>query len=96
MSCDKFEKLFIQEDETELLEHIKECAECREEYERMQAISNLVKEAKPLFQKDKIKRHRFAISMVAGMTLLCLTGFLMLSWLPYYNYEQAIPFHLLE
>lgn len=90
MSCDKFEKLFIQEDETELLEHIKECEHCRKEYEQMQKVSMLVKEAKPLFKKDNIIKHRFAISMVAGATLFCLTGFLMLSWLPYYNYDQAV------
>ena len=90
MSCDKFEKLFIQEDESELLAHIQECEECRKEYEKMQAISSLVKEAKPLFKKDNVIRHRFAISMVAGATLFCLTGFLLLSWLPYYNYDQAI------
>ena len=90
MSCDKFEKLFTQEDETELLEHIQNCEECRREYEKMQAVSSLVKEAKPLFKKDNVIRQRFAISMVAVATLFCLTGFLLLSWLPYFNYEQEM------
>ncbi len=90
MSCDKFEKLFTKEDETELIDHIKSCEDCRREYEKMQAVSKLVKEAKPLFEKSKIIRRRFTISMVAAATLFCLTGFLLLNWLPYYNYDQAI------
>ena len=90
MSCDKFEKLFTQEDETELLEHIKTCPECRAQYEKFQKVSNLVKEAKPLFLREKFQTKKIALSMVAGVTLLCLTGFLLLSWLPYYNYDQAI------
>ena len=58
MSCDKFDKLFTQEDETELLEHIQTCEECRNEYEKFQKIGSLVKEAKPLFEKEKTKIRR--------------------------------------
>ncbi len=90
MSCDKFEKLFTQEDETELLEHIKSCEDCRREYEKMQAVSNLVKEAKPLFKKGDVIRQRVAITMVAGVTLFCLSGFLLLNWYPSYNYQQEM------
>ena len=28
--------------------------------------------------------------MVAGVTLFILTGFVLMSWLPDYNYDQAI------
>lgn len=90
MSCDKFEKLFIQEDETELLEHIKTCKECKDEYEKMVKVSNLVKEAKPLFKKDKNLKKNLALTMVASVTICSLTGFLLLSWLPYYNYDSAL------
>ena len=90
MGCDKFEKLFTQEDETELLEHIKTCEECRKQYEEFQKVSNLVKEAKPLFMKEKFQKRKVAFSMVAGVTILSLTGFLLLNWLPYYQYDQAI------
>ena len=90
MSCDKFEKLFLQDDEAELLEHIKTCEECRKEYEKFQKVSDLVKETKPLFKKEKFQKQKIVLSMVAGVTLFCLTGFLLLQWLPYYNYDQAI------
>jgi len=90
MSCDKFEKLYTQEDETELLEHIKTCKECREKYETFQKVSNLVKEAKPLFLKERFKKRKIALSMVAGFSVLFLTGFLLLNWLPNYNYDQAV------
>ena len=90
MGCNKFEKLFTQEDETELLEHIKTCEECRKQYEEFQKVSNLVKEAKPLFMKEKFQKRKIAFSMVAGVTILSLTGFLLLNWLPYYHYDQAI------
>ena len=90
MSCDKFEKLFTQEDETELLAHIETCPECKAEYEKMTAVSNLIKEAKPLFKKDYAKTQRLAVTMVAGVSIFFLTGFLLLNWLPSYNYDQAI------
>lgn len=92
MSCDKFEKLFTQEDETELLEHIKTCEECRKEYEKFQAIGSLVKEAKPLFEKEKIRsfKSKVAISMAAGVSFFVLTGFVLMSWLPNYNYDKAV------
>ena len=90
MNCKKFEELFIKEDETELLEHIQNCEECKEEYEKMIKVSNLVKEAKPLFKKENKLKQNFALAMVASVTVCSLTGFLLLSWLPYYNYDSAI------
>ena len=89
MNCDKFEKLFTQEDETELLEHIQSCEECKREYEKMKAVSGLLKEAKPLFRKEKFRRRKIAMTMVAGVTFFSLTGFLLMSWLPYYEYDQT-------
>ncbi len=92
MSCDKFEKLFTQEDETELLEHIKTCEECRKEYEKFEKIGALVKEAKPEFERAKTRalKSKIALSMVAGVSFFVLTGFIMLSWLPNYNYDKAV------
>jgi len=90
MNCDKFEKLFTQEDETELLEHIKVCPECRQKYEQFNKISELVKETKPLFLKEKRMKKNLAISLVAGVTFFILSGFVVMSWLPSYNYNQAI------
>lgn len=92
MSCDKFEKLFTQDDETELLKHIQECDECRKEYEKFQKVGSLVKEAKPLFEKEKSKSitNKIALSMVAGVSFFILTGFVLMSWLPNYNYDKAV------
>ena len=88
--CEKFEELFLQEDETELLEHIKSCEDCRREYEKMQAVSNLVKEAKPLFKKERFQKRNVALSIAAGFTFFILAGFVVMSWLPNYNYDQAV------
>ena len=92
MNCDKFEKLFTQEDETELLEHIKTCEECRKEYEKFEKVGCLVKEVKPLFEKEKAKSltNKIALSMVAGVSFFILTGFVLMSWLPNYNYDKAV------
>ena len=90
MSCDKFEQLFCKADETELLEHIKTCEDCKKEYEKMQAVSKLVKEAKPLFKKEKFAKKKIAVSIAAGVMLFCLTGFAVMSWLPDYNYDLAM------
>ena len=40
--------------------------------------------------KEKFQKRKVAFSMVAGVTILSLTGFLLLNWLPYYQYDQAI------
>ena len=92
MSCDKFEKLFTQEDETELLEHIQTCEECRKEYEKFRSVEALVKETKPLFKKEKVKsiQRKIALSMVAGVSFFILAGFVIMSWLPNYNYDKAV------
>jgi len=75
--CGKFEELFIKEDETELLEHIKTCKECAVEYENMQKVSNLVKEVSFTFRKDLRKRHAKTkiLSIAAVFFTACLTFF---------------------
>ena len=54
--------------------------------------SKLIKEAKPLFEKEKVKSltSKVALSMVAGVSFFILTGFVVLSWLPNYNYDKAV------
>lgn len=54
--CNKFEELFINNDEKVLLEHIKTCEECRIEYKKMEDVSSLIKEVKPLYINTKKKR----------------------------------------
>ena len=55
----------------------------------MKAVSSLLKEAKPLFRKEKVRKRKMAMAMVAGVTFFSLTGFLLMNWLPYYEYDQA-------
>jgi len=51
--CTKYEELFVKEDETELLEHIKSCPYCRMEHENMKKVSALVKEVSFTFRRQK-------------------------------------------
>ena len=51
--CSKFEGLFIFSDEAQLAEHLQECSDCREEYEKMQRVSDLIQEVKPYYLKKK-------------------------------------------
>ena len=75
--CTKYEELFVKEDETELLEHIKVCPDCAKEYENMQKVSSLVKEVSFTFRRDmKKKRLQTKISAVAATFFVaCLTLF---------------------
>jgi len=80
-SCNKFEDLFINADETELLEHIKKCEDCRIEYERMQKVSMLIEEVKPLYNRKKPSVRRFkrfgagAAALAASFLMIFLAFF---------------------
>lgn len=63
--CTKFETLFIFSDENTLCEHIKECSDCREEYEKMNKVSELVKEVKPCYKKKCTNALRAACVLFA-------------------------------
>lgn len=52
-NCKKFEELFINSDETEILKHIETCEECREIYNKMNRVSELVQEVKPYYLRKK-------------------------------------------
>lgn len=76
MSCDKFKELFIQEDEIELSEHIKNCETCRLEYEKMLKTEQLIKEAKPLYAVRK--KNKILIQAAASMVLVFLASIVMM------------------
>ncbi|MBO6272101.1 hypothetical protein J6O48_04905 [bacterium] len=63
--CNKFEALFTFADEKTLMEHIAQCEDCRKEYEKMNRVSELVKEVKPHYKKDKFKTVKVACVMFA-------------------------------
>lgn len=75
--CEKFEELFILEDETPLLEHIKGCETCRCEYEKMKKVSGLVKEVSFEYRRKKAKNAQRArvLSMAASFLIVFLAFF---------------------
>ena len=49
--CSKYEGLFIFSDDEELEKHLEECEDCRKEHEKMQKVSDLIKEVRPYYLK---------------------------------------------
>ncbi|MEI8389378.1 MAG: hypothetical protein WCG23_05785 [bacterium] len=72
MSCDKFEKLFIQETQDELLSHIKNCETCNFEYKKMLITEKIIKESKPHFLGRK--KTKVFVNMAASVALLVITS----------------------
>lgn len=64
--CNKYEALINFGSDEELNKHILECSDCREEHEKILAVSALIQEAKPYYlsQKSKMKKLRVACVMV--------------------------------
>lgn len=69
--CQKFEGLFVFSDEKTLAQHIKECPDCAKEAEKMEKVSELLREVRPYFIK---KRKQFATLKIA-----CAISFILLS-----------------
>jgi len=71
--CDKYEALFKFADEETLMAHLEECEDCRAEHEKMQRVSELIKEVKPQFKKQKYTKVKVAcllfLTLVGGATL---------------------------
>lgn len=68
--CSKYEGLFIFSDEDKLNEHVQECEDCREEHEKMQKVSELIKEVKPYYLKKRNSLRR--IRAVAAVFFIML------------------------
>lgn len=71
--CEKFEALFTFGNEEDLLKHIEECEDCREEYEQMNKVSALIKEVKPHYKKTRFTAVRVACALF--LIVLCGTTF---------------------
>lgn len=70
--CTKYEALFTFRSEEELLEHIEECEDCRREHEKMQKVSELLKEVKPYYRE---KRKNLAkVKIACALCMLMLSG----------------------
>lgn len=75
MYCDKFEELFIQETDDELLNHIQSCETCRIEYKKMLKTESIIKEVKPVFASRK--RSRTLAKIAASMALVVVSSFVL-------------------
>lgn len=82
--CDKYESLFIFSDEKTLLEHVNECEDCKKEHEKMNRVSELIQEVKPLFKKQNRTKRILKVACVAFMMILSGFGF------EYLNYDTDI------
>lgn len=71
----KYESLFLFRNEEELLQHIQECEDCKREHEKMQKVSELIKEVKPYFRERRKNLAKVKVAcalfmlMVSGTTL---------------------------
>ncbi len=71
--CDKFESLFIFSDEETLKSHIEECEDCREEFETMNKVSELIQEVKPHYLNKR--KNRFdAVRIACAMFVFVIGG----------------------
>lgn len=76
--CNKYEELFVSSDEKEFLEHIKNCPECAKEHERMQKVSNLIKEVSYIYKNKRTKKKKSKVavlSMAASFLMICAAFF---------------------
>lgn len=71
--CTKFESLFTFRTEDELLEHIKTCPDCKLEYEKMQKVSQLIKEVKPYYKRQKKNFARLKVACAMFLIMICTT-----------------------
>ncbi len=90
--CDKYEGLYVFRSEDELLEHINNCPDCKEEHEKQQKISNLVKEVAPVYlarmEKEKKTFVKKVACCVAVFTLI--TSFAGYKMYDSYSYQANI------
>ena len=67
--CSKYEELFVSSDSSVLEEHIKECEECRQEYESQKKVSSLLDEVK-MYYYAKRKRSMVRLRAVCAVMLM--------------------------
>ena len=70
--CTKYESLFTFRSEEELQKHLQECEDCRLEHEKMQKVSDLIKEVKPFFREKR--RNLAKIKVACALFMLMVSG----------------------
>lgn len=68
--CTQYEGLFTFGTEEQLMKHIEECADCRAEHEKMQRVSELIKEVAPSFRAKR--RNNAKLKMACASFALML------------------------
>jgi len=68
--CNKYESLFIFSDDATLQKHISECEDCRLEHNKMQRVSELIKEVK----SDYMKPNYLALKVACVLFLFMIGG----------------------
>ncbi len=74
--CNKYEELFVSCDRQAFFKHIENCDECRIEYQKMQKVSDLIKEIKPLYRARR-RAKKNVIAMAASFLIIFLAFFTM-------------------
>ncbi len=77
--CNKYEGLFIFQDEKAFYEHLENCPDCQEEHKKLLKVSKLVKEAAPVYLKKRSQKtsaiKRLACCLVVFIGLTSFTGY---------------------
>ncbi len=68
--CTKYEGLFIFADEKTFEKHLSECPDCQAEHEKMQNISKLLQEVKPVFVQRRKRTAQLKIACAICAMLL--------------------------
>ena len=71
--CTKYEALFTFSTQEEFEKHLKECPDCQKEHEKMQQVSELIKEAKPYFVERRKNIARIK-AVAASFALIFFTA----------------------
>ena len=70
--CTKYDSLFTFRSEDELMQLIDECEDCRLEHEKMQKVSELIKEVKPYFRERR--RNLAKVKVACALFMLMVSG----------------------
>lgn len=68
--CTKYEGLFIFADEKTFQKHVNECPDCQAEHEKMQNISKLLQEVKPVYLERRKQTAQLKIACAICAMLL--------------------------
>lgn len=71
--CNKYEALFVFQNDDVLNEHIKSCPDCMKEYEKQLKVSSLVKEVAPIYL-NKIKQKKVSAAKKLACCFVAFIG----------------------